>query len=60
MKTNIELNGSLIKEAMRLSKSRSKKGVAELALQNFIARIKRENMIKVFGKVECVAERKRS
>ena len=52
MRTNIVLNEQLIEEAMRLSNSHTKKEVVDLALQNFVAYLKRRNMQKLFGKIE--------
>jgi Arc/MetJ family transcription regulator len=51
MRTNIVLNEKLIKEAMRLSKSQTKKEVVDLALQNFVAYLKRQKMLELCGKV---------
>lgn len=59
MSTNIELNEQLIAEAMRLSNARTKKEVVDLALQHFVAHIKRRNMKNLFGKVECEGDLKR-
>ena len=52
MRTNIVLNDSLIKEAMRLSRSKTKKQVVELALENLVNYLKRQNMRVLFGKVK--------
>ncbi|MFI5196460.1 MAG: type II toxin-antitoxin system VapB family antitoxin [Chitinophagales bacterium] len=52
MRTNIVLNEQLVKEAMRLSDSHTKKEVVDLALQNFVAYLKRRNMKNLFGKVK--------
>ena len=51
MRTNIVLNEQLVKEAMALSRSRTKKEVVDLALQSFVAGFKRRNMKNLFGKV---------
>lgn len=51
MRTNIVLNDQLVKEAMRLSNAHTKKEVIDLALQNFVAHLKRRNMKNLFGKV---------
>ena len=52
MRTNIVLNEQIMKEAMRLSNSHTKKEVVHLALQNYIAYLKRRNMKTLFGKVK--------
>ena len=52
MRTNIVLNEQLVKEAMKLSHTSTKKEVIDLALQNFVAHLKRQNMKNLFGKVK--------
>lgn len=52
MRTNIVLNEQLMKEAMRLSHSQTKKQVVHLALENLVAFLKRRNMKNLFGKVK--------
>ncbi len=52
MRTNIVLNEQLVKEAMKLSHSRTKKEVVEIALQNLVDHLKRRNMKSLFGKVK--------
>jgi len=52
MRTNIVLNEELVKEAMMLSHSNTKKEVIDLALQSFVASLKRKNMKSLFGKVK--------
>lgn len=49
---NIILNEELIKEAMNLSHASTKQEVVNLALQHFIAYMKRHNMKNLFGKVK--------
>ncbi|MGE0635189.1 MAG: type II toxin-antitoxin system VapB family antitoxin [Bacteroidia bacterium] len=51
MRTNIEINQSLINEAQKLSKVATKKKVVELALENFIKMLKRKKMLDYRGKV---------
>jgi Arc/MetJ family transcription regulator len=51
MRTNIEINQSLINEAQKLSKAATKKKVVELALENFIKMLKRKKMLDYRGKV---------
>ena len=52
MRTNIVLNDQLVKDAMRLSHAQTKKQVVDLALANFVAFLKRQNMKTLFGKVK--------
>ncbi len=52
MRTNIVLNEQLVKEAMKLSHTRTKKEVVYLALQNFVAYMKRQKMKQLFGTVK--------
>ena len=52
MRTNIVINDRLMKEAMELSKSQTKKQVVELALENLVNFLKRQNMKDLFGKVK--------
>ena len=52
VRTNIVLNEKLIEEAMRLSNAQTKKEVVDLALQNFVASLKRRNMKDLFGKIK--------
>lgn len=52
MRTNIVINENLIKEAMRLSHTHTKKQVVELALENLVNYLKRQNMKDLFGKVK--------
>ena len=59
MRTNIVLNEQLVKEAMKLSHSRTKKEVVELALENFVAYLKRQNMKGLFGKVKWEGDLKK-
>lgn len=52
MRTNIVLNDKLVKQAMKLSHSGSKKEVVERALENFVSFLKRQKMKNLFGKVK--------
>jgi len=52
MRTNIVINDKLVNEAMRLSHSKTKKQVVELALENFVNFLKRQKMKDLFGKVK--------
>ena len=59
MRTNIVLNEQLVEEAMRLSNTHTKKEVVDLALQNFVAYLKRQNMKSLFGKVKWEGDLKK-
>ena len=59
MRTNIVLNDQLINEAMRLSHSQTKKEVVDLALQNFVAYLKRQKMKDLFGKIKWEGDLKK-
>ena len=59
MRTNIVLDEQLVKEAMRLSHTSTKKEVVDLALQNFVATLKRRNMKTLFGKVKWEGDLKK-
>lgn len=53
------LNEELVKEAMALSHSQTKKEVVDLALQNFVAYLKRRNVKSMFGKVKWEGDLKK-
>lgn len=59
MRTNIVLNEELVEEAMRLSEAHTKKEVVDMALQNFVAYLKRRNMKTLFGKVKWEGDLKK-
>lgn len=52
MRTNIVLNDQLVRDAMRLSHSQTKKQVVHLALANFVSYLKRQKMRNLFGNVK--------
>jgi Arc/MetJ family transcription regulator len=45
MRTNIVLDDRLVREAMRLSKARTKRELVDLALREFVARSKQQNIL---------------
>ena len=59
MRTNIELNEQLLEEAMRLSNANTRKEVIDMALQHFVAYLKRRNMKTLFGNVKWEGKLKR-
>jgi len=52
MRTNIEINDSLINKAKKLTKSRTKKEVVNKALENLIKTEKRRKLLNLYGKVK--------
>lgn len=52
MRTNIVLDESLVKEAMRLSRTKTKKELVHQALKEFVENRKRLNLMDLAGKIE--------
>jgi Arc/MetJ family transcription regulator len=52
MRTNIVLDDSLVKEALKLSRVKTKKEVVNQALREFVENRKRLNLMDLFGKIE--------
>jgi Arc/MetJ family transcription regulator len=52
MRTNIELDDKIIADAMRLSKSRTKKETIHKALQAYTRLLKRRKILELKGKVD--------
>ncbi|GAB3018163.1 type II toxin-antitoxin system VapB family antitoxin [Spirosoma pulveris] len=52
MRTNIDINDELIQRALEMSHLKTKKAVVELALQQYIERQARQNLLSLFGKVQ--------
>ena len=52
MRTNIVIDDQLIKEALKLSKLRTKKELIQKALEEFIKNRKRLNLKKIKGKIK--------
>jgi Arc/MetJ family transcription regulator len=52
MRTNIVLDDSLVKEALKLSRVKTKKELVNQALKEFVENRKRLNLMDLFGKVE--------
>lgn len=51
MRTNIELDDKLIKQALQLSKAKTKKEVVALALTDFVRSLQRQQLLALRGKV---------
>ncbi len=52
MKTNISIDSELVKEVVKVYRTRAKNSAIEKALRDQIATKKRKSIIKHFGKVE--------
>ena len=52
MRTNIDLNDDLIKEAFKLTKMKTKKELIHLVLKEFIENRRRLNLLDLEGKIE--------
>ncbi|AFY88842.1 MAG: hypothetical protein CLLPBCKN_000701 [Chroococcidiopsis cubana SAG 39.79] len=52
MRTNIELDDTLVEEAFRLTNVRTKKELLHLALQELIRSQKKKNLLDLAGKIE--------
>lgn len=52
MRTNIVIDESLIKEALKLSGLKTKKEVVNLALKEFVESRKRKNLMELKGKIQ--------
>ena len=51
MRTNIELDYLLVKQALQLSKIRTKKDVIQEALKNYVGWMKKKQLLNLKGKV---------
>ncbi|MEJ2183418.1 MAG: type II toxin-antitoxin system VapB family antitoxin [Nitrospirota bacterium] len=52
LRTNIELDEKLVKEAMTLTHKKTKKELVNYALQELISRTKRKKLLELEGKVQ--------
>ena len=52
MRTNIDIDDDLLQKAMAISSLKTKKAVVELALQQYIDRQSRQNLLSLFGEVQ--------
>lgn len=52
MRTNIDINDELLQKAMTMSHLKTKKAIVELALQQYIDRQARLDLLSLFGKVQ--------
>ena len=52
LRTNIELDEKLVKEAMELTRKKTKKELVNYALEELVKRFKRKKLLELEGKVE--------
>ncbi|KAB2639413.1 MAG: type II toxin-antitoxin system VapB family antitoxin [Verrucomicrobia bacterium] len=52
MATNLDIDQSLLKEAVTVGRHRSKKAAVTEALQEYVARHKQQQIVELFGTVE--------
>lgn len=52
MRTNIELDDGLVKQALQLSKLRTKKDVIHEALKNYVGWMKKKQLLELKGHVK--------
>lgn len=52
MRTNIDISDDLLKKAMQFSHLKTKKAIVELALQEYVERQARLDLLSLFGKVQ--------
>jgi len=52
LRTNIELDEKLVKEAMELTDKKTKKELVNYALQELVSSVKRKKFLELEGKVE--------
>ena len=52
LRTNIELNENLVKEAMKLTRKKTKKEIVNYALSELVNKMKRKKLLELEGKVE--------
>jgi Arc/MetJ family transcription regulator len=52
MRTNIELDERLVREAQRMSGTHTKKAVVELALETLVRTLREREALDMFGKLD--------
>jgi Arc/MetJ family transcription regulator len=52
LRTNIELDEKLVKEALKLTRIKTKKELVNYAIQDLVRKIKRKKLLEIEGKVE--------
>jgi Arc/MetJ family transcription regulator len=51
MRTNIELDDTLVKQALKLSKFKTKREVVQEALKNYVSSMKKKELLQLKGRV---------
>lgn len=52
MRTNIELNQKLIEKGLKLTNLKTKKELVNLALEELVKKLQRQEILKIAGKVK--------
>lgn len=52
MATNLEINNDLMNEALKLGGHKTKRGVVEEALEEYVQRRKQKEIVKLFGAID--------
>jgi Arc/MetJ family transcription regulator len=52
MRTNVDLDNELIREALKFSEAKTKKELIHLALQEFVENRRRLNLLDLGGKIQ--------
>jgi Arc/MetJ family transcription regulator len=52
MRTNIEIDDTLMAEAMKFTKAKTKKEAVEIALEDIVRRYKQLGMLELRGKIQ--------
>jgi len=52
LRTNIELDEKLVKEAMKLTNKKTKKELVNYALRELVSKMKRKKLLELEGKVQ--------
>ena len=56
LRTNIELDEKLVREAMKLTHKKTKKELVNYALRELIRKVKRKKLLDLEGKVEWTGD----
>jgi len=56
LRTNIELDEKLVKEAMKLTHKKTKKELVNFALSELVRKVKRKKLLDLEGKVEWTGD----
>lgn len=51
MRTNIELDDALVRQALKLSKLKTKREVVQEALRNYVSSMKKKELLQLKGRV---------